>query len=94
MTWGGVRRENLRLLSGAPRKIPHANRIRHFAGCCGTHLFFEASPDAEWVDVTIGSLDDPALYPPEISIWTEDRLPWVAIDERRPAYSRSSAPKA
>jgi hypothetical protein len=40
--------------------------------------------------LTIASLDDPTPFPPEMSIWTEDRLPWVIMDESRPTYRRSS----
>jgi hypothetical protein len=89
VTWGTVDRANLGILSGQLRKIPHANRVRTFASCCGTHLFFEDAPDAETIDVAIASLDDPSPFPPEIAIWTEDRLPWVVLDEARPAYQRS-----
>jgi hypothetical protein len=91
VTWGSVERSQLVLLTGMLRKIPHANRVRSFASCCGTHLFFEAAPDAETVDVTIASLDDPTPFPPEMSIWTEDRLPWVIMDESRPTYRRSGS---
>jgi hypothetical protein len=77
------------MLSGEVRKVPHANRVRSFAACCGTHLFFEDALDAESVDVALASLDDPTPFPPRMSIWTEDRLPWVILDESRPIYRRS-----
>ena len=41
--WGSVPRKDLVLTKGEPRKIPYANRLRSFAACCGTHLFFEDS---------------------------------------------------
>jgi hypothetical protein len=94
VTWGGVRRNKIRLLSGDPRKIKHANRIRHFAACCGTPLFFESSADSEWVDVTICSLDDPTSYAPRFNIWTEDRLPWVGVDPAKLDYPQGSPPRA
>jgi hypothetical protein len=89
VTWGCVDRDQLTLLGGDLRKIPYADRVRSFASCCGTHLFFEDAPDADTVDVAIATLDDPTAFPPEISIWTEDRLPWVVLDETRPSYKRS-----
>jgi hypothetical protein len=52
-------------------------------------LFFEDAPDSESVDVAIASLDEPMPFPPEMAIWTEDRLPWVRLDDSRPAYRRS-----
>ena len=63
VTWGSVPRENLVVIKGEPRKIAYANRIRSFAACCGTHLFFEGNKDSETIDVTIASLDDPTPFP-------------------------------
>jgi hypothetical protein len=85
-----VRREDLRIKRGKPRKIAHANRIRSFAACCGTHLFIEDSEDSETVDVTIASLDDPAPFAPQKVIWLEDKLPWVTIDKSLPSFPKSS----
>ncbi len=91
MTWGTVKREMVQVTAGSVRKVPHASRVRSFAACCGTQLFFEDSEDAPTVDFTIASLDDPRAFAPERVIWTEDRLPWVKLDERLPVYRRSSA---
>jgi len=85
-----VRREDLVVTKGEPRKVAHANRIRSFAACCGTHLFFEENKNSETIDVTISSLDDPAPFAPEKVIWLEDKLPWVAIDQSLPSFPKSS----
>jgi hypothetical protein len=90
VTWGTVKRARTTVTHGDLRKVPHAGRIRSFAACCGTHLFFEDSPAAETVDVTIASFDDPAPFAPSMAIWTEDRLPWVVLNEKLPVHSRSS----
>ena len=71
---------------GEPRKIACANRIRSFAACCGTHLFFEDSKDSDTIDFTIASLDDPAPFAPQKAIFLEDKLPWVVIDESIPSF--------
>ena len=89
VTWGSVPRDRVRLTHGDLRSIAHAGRIRSFAACCGTHLFFADEPESEQVDVTIASLDDPTPFAPTFTIWTEDRLPWVAMDEKRPAFRKS-----
>jgi len=90
VTWGTVPRAKLTLLAGNVREIPHAGRVRSFAACCGTHLFFADTPDSATIDVTIASLDDPRPFPPQMAIWTEDRLPWVILDEKLPTYRRST----
>jgi hypothetical protein len=62
VAWGSVPRKDVVVTKGEPCKIPYANRIRSFAACCGTHLFFEDSKDSETIDVTIASLDDPTPF--------------------------------
>ena len=88
VTWGSVPRHDLTVAKGEPRKISHANRIRSFAACCGTHLFFEDAKDSDSVDVTIASLDDPTPFAPQKAIWLEDKLPWVVVDESLPSFSK------
>ena len=89
VTWGSVSREDLVVTKGEPRKIPYANRIRSFAACCGTHLFFEDNNDSATIDVTIASLDDPTPFAPQRAIWLEDKLPWVALDESLPSFQKT-----
>jgi len=74
------------MTKGKPRRIPYANRIRSFAACCGTHLFFEDSDDSKTIDVAIASLDDPTPFAPQKVIFLEDKLPWVVIDESIPSF--------
>jgi hypothetical protein len=85
-----VPREDLSVTKREPRKIAHANRIRSFAACCGTHLFIEDTKDSKTIDVTIASLDDPTPFAPQRAIWLEDKLPWVTIDESLPSFAKSS----
>ena len=44
---------------------------------------------SEWIDVTVASLDEPKTFPPEVAIWTEDKLPWVTLDPSRRAFRRN-----
>jgi len=81
-----VPRKDLVLTKGEPRKIAYADRLRSFAPCCGTHLFFEDSEGSDMIDFTIASLDDPAPFAPQKAIFLEDKLPWVVIDESIPSF--------
>jgi len=86
VTWGEVPREAIEILSGELRQVQHVGRLRSFAGCCGTPLFFEDSAASLSVDVTIASLDHPQSYAPKVAIWTEDRLPWAILNPTHPAF--------
>src|SRR5947208_7747134 len=88
VTWGSVPREALVVTKGEPRKIAYANRIRSFAACCGTHLFFEDMKDSDTIDVTIASLDDPAPFAPQKTICIEEKLPWVKLDQSLPSVPK------
>jgi hypothetical protein len=90
VTWGTVPRRNVELLQGKLREVRFADRVRSFAACCGTPLFFAETTDSPTVDFTVGSLDDPTPFAPRKAIWTEDRLPWVILDPALPSYRQSS----
>lgn len=90
VTWGTVPRAQLEMVRGEVKTIPHAERWRSFAPCCGTSLFFAETPESTTVDVTVASFDEPGPYAPRHAIWTEDRIPWVRLDETKPIYRRSS----
>jgi hypothetical protein len=90
VTWGSVPASDLQLRSGVPRKVPYAGRIRTFAGCCGTPLFFEDHVNATEVDVAMATLDFPNAFPPQKNIWTEDRLPWIELNPELPSFLKSS----
>jgi hypothetical protein len=87
--WGSVPRAELIVTKAEPRKIAYANRIRSFAACCGTHLFFEDSKDCKMIDVTIASLDDPTQFAPTKVIFLEDKLPWIKLDESLPSFQKT-----
>ena len=86
MQWGSVPRSDLIVTKGQARKVDYANRIRSFAACCGTHLFFEDSKGSDTIDLTIASLDDPTPFAPQKAIFLEDKLPWVVVDESIPSF--------
>jgi len=89
VVWASVPREDLVVTKGESRKIAYANRIRSFAACCGTHLFFEDNEDSDTIDFTIASLDDPAPFAPQKAIWLEDKLPWVTVDESLASFPKT-----
>ena len=86
VVWRSVAREDLVVTRGEKRKIAQVNRIRSFAACCGTHLFFEDAKDSDTIDVTVASFDDPVPFAPQKTIFLEDKLPWVVIDESIPSF--------
>jgi hypothetical protein len=51
---------------------------RHFCPACGTPLTFHYL-NGEAIEVTTGSLDNPAMAPLTKNFGTESRLPWIGL---------------
>ena len=56
---------------------------RAFCARCGTPLTF-AYKDSPWMNVTVGSLDDPAAAPIEMHWGVEAKVPWLQLCDGLP----------
>ncbi len=65
---------------------------REFCGTCGTPIGGYAEPRPHLYVLRIGTLDDPGLYPPQMTIWTAMAPAWALIDHRLPAIAGQPAP--
>ena len=60
---------------------------RGFCSRCGTQICFTADYIPGLIDITIGSLDEPARVPPALHYWDSERLPWVEFADNLPRYA-------
>jgi hypothetical protein len=49
---------------------------RGFCRRCGTPLTFQYVSEPHEISIALGSLDDPAAFPPEMQYGIESRMPW------------------
>ena len=87
VTWATVPSGAFAFTSGSPaelRSTPEARRT--FCAACGTALTFQLVAQAGWIDVTIGSLDDPQALPARDHIWTASQLDWLRVEDDLPHY--------
>ena len=89
VTWASFRRDGFRFTSGQPRELSWAGRLRTFCPHCGTPLTFMTGADADEVDVTVCSFDQPKAVTPEDHTWVDDRLPWIRPADDLPSYGQS-----
>lgn len=64
---------------GTPGKFQSSSAAeRHFCAACGTPLTFHYL-DSDAIEVTTGSLDQPARLPATKNFGVEGRLPWINL---------------
>jgi len=67
---------------------------RRFCPVCGTHLFSASEARPHLVFVRVGTLDDPEIAHPAMTIWTSSAPSWACFDARLPQIERQPPPAA
>jgi hypothetical protein len=68
-----------------------ADLKRGFCPRCGTTLFSHRL-SAKATGVTAGSLDDPALFKPQMHIYVASKQPWLVINDGLPQFEGPPPP--
>ncbi len=72
----GIPRDAFTWTRGAPSLFQSSDPvIRGFCRDCGTPLLYDYTA-SKHLNVTIGSLDNPAAFPPRMQFGNEARMPW------------------
>ncbi len=78
--------EGFRYLTCAPALYRSSERgERRFCAACGSQIEFRERGGAE-ISLNSGTLDDPALVPPDRHIWTSSEVPWFAAAPGLPRH--------
>ncbi|HEY8507000.1 MAG TPA: GFA family protein [Steroidobacteraceae bacterium] len=67
---------------------------RRFCPNCGTALFSEAESRPHLIFVRAGTLDDPEIARPAMTIWTSQAPTWACIDPQLPQVEKQPPPAA
>lgn len=74
----GVPRDALRWTRGSPATFQSSDKVeRGFCRDCGTPLTYDYL-ESQHINLTTGSFDDPARFPPKVQFGIEGRLPCFA----------------
>lgn len=57
---------------------------------CGTSITYKNEERPGEIDISVNCLDDPAAPILRAHIWTEDKQPWLQIDDGLPVFARKS----
>jgi hypothetical protein len=87
VNWATFKRKDVQVTQGQPKQVSCTEGVhRGFCADCGTHLFWWRDDLSEWIDVTVGSFDNPLPYPPQGEAFVSRKLPWIALGERIPHF--------
>jgi hypothetical protein len=67
---------------------------RRFCARCGTPVFSAGEARPQLVFVRAGTLDDPEVTRPSLTIWTASAPSWACFDEQLPQSERQPPPVA
>jgi len=78
------------------RSIADSGNVMHrrFCPTCGTHLFSEAESRPHLIFVRCGTLDNPEIAKPAMTIWTSQAPSWACIDAAIPSDPGQPPPAA
>ena len=58
-----------------------------FCPNCGGQLFWEYAAESNVIYLTVGSLDQPERFEPELHVWTSSRVPWLRLEDKLPEHA-------
>jgi len=87
INWALFKRGALSINQGQPKEISCTEGVfRGFCCDCGTTLYWRRSDQSKWIDITVGSLDQPLPYEPQAEVFVAHKLPWVILNPNIPHY--------
>ncbi len=95
VAWFTVPFAAFRYVQGTPRAYCSSGLYqRESCPTCGTPLAFRRRATPDYIDITIASLDEPALIAPDYHIWRMSRLPWFETADRLPRHDDAGPDQA
>lgn len=77
VAWAVVHIAHFKFIDLLPVEYESSSGVfRTFCGKCGTSLTYRQAENAETIDITIASFDEPALFAPTQEIWLDDKVHW------------------
>lgn len=90
-TYAGFKRENFRLLAGAPGRYASSPGVwRSFCARCGSPLTYEGERWPDEIHIHVPSLEDPLSLIPEAHVHVAEQLAWIHLADGLPRHAASS----
>jgi hypothetical protein len=90
VAWISVDGGAFEITKGKPKTYASSdNVLRQFCGRCGTQITYARRDEADFIDVTTASLDDPNAFPPTHHSWLKHDLEWIKFGDGLPTFNKS-----
>jgi len=90
LAWATFPIKTFTYLRGKPSVyLSSAQYQREFCGVCGTQVAFRKIENAITVDITMVSLDTPAILKPKYHIWTQSQISWFDTVDQLPRHQNT-----
>ena len=88
--WLGIKDNDLVFTIGQPAKFKDAGVTRGFCSHCGSSLTYEATRFPEYIQVHIGTLDNPNTITPRAHVHFAEKVEWFDVNDRLPRFEGSA----
>jgi hypothetical protein len=92
VAWATYLKTQVTWLAEAPtRYVSSKSAERGYCPHCGSALtFMFTSRKREWIDLTVGTFDQPESLPPSRHVFDSTRISWVDLAAHLPRFSGNS----
>ena len=92
VTYVGFNDVDVIFFKGNPKVFQSSDGInRGFCNDCGSPLTYQADQFPEYVQIHIGSFDNPEKFRPLAHVHYCEKIPWYEVDDHLPHFSGSAA---
>lgn len=92
--WIGYKAERVRFTRGSPRIFSRTPGVeRSFCATCGSSIGYADAGLANELWLTIGFMDAPERFPPQVHGYVSMKLPWIALADDLPRFDTYTRPR-
>ena len=90
VAWATYSRSSFEVTAGEIHWHPSSPGVtRGLCSNCGTAISYENDRRPDEIDLTLNSLDGASVPEPRAHIWTEDKQPWLRLNDDLPVYEKT-----
>jgi hypothetical protein len=87
--WATFAVANVEFTRVAPALRPSSDiASRGFCAACGSALLWRGKERADFMDLAVGTADEPERLAPREHLWTENAISWLRVEDALPRHRR------